>query len=114
MIVAHRGEVSLGATENSVEAIAAAIPTGADMIEVDVQWTADEEFVFWHDEFHPELSAAIHQSMFAEVQKAKVSALVEIFEVVKGSLCSWMGKQLPELQPTACALRRLAPELSLR
>lgn len=50
MIVAHRGDTSKGATENSLKAISEAMDTGADMIEIDVQQTADEVFVCYHDE----------------------------------------------------------------
>jgi glycerophosphoryl diester phosphodiesterase len=50
MIVAHRGDTSGGAIENSLKAISAAMDTGADMIEIDVQQTADEIFVCYHDE----------------------------------------------------------------
>lgn len=50
MIVAHRGDTSKGATENSLKAIGEAMETGADMIEIDVQQTADEVFVCYHDE----------------------------------------------------------------
>lgn len=50
MIVAHRGDTSQGAAENSLLAIGAALETGADMIEIDVQQTADEVFVCYHDE----------------------------------------------------------------
>src|SRR5207253_7933212 len=84
MIVAHRGDTSLGATENSVEAAAASLITGADMIEVDVQWTADEVYVCWHDESHPNLSSPIHKSLYSDVKAAGVSTLVEILELGKG------------------------------
>ena len=50
MIAAHRGDTTMHAPENSMEAIAAAMISGADMIEFDVQWTLDEEFVCYHDE----------------------------------------------------------------
>lgn len=50
MIVAHRGDTSHGAAENSLKAIGEALETGADMIEIDVQHTADEIFVCYHDE----------------------------------------------------------------
>jgi glycerophosphoryl diester phosphodiesterase len=50
MIVAHRGDTSKGAPENSLKAIAEAMQTGADMIEIDVQQTADEVFICYHDE----------------------------------------------------------------
>jgi glycerophosphoryl diester phosphodiesterase len=50
MIVAHRGDTSRGAIENSLRAIAEAMDTGADMVEIDVQQTADEVFICYHDE----------------------------------------------------------------
>ncbi len=84
MIVAHRGDTSHGAGENSVEAAVAALITGADMIEVDLQWTADEEFVCWHDETHPKLAKPIHQCFFRDVQAAGVASLIEILEACKG------------------------------
>lgn len=49
MIVAHRGDTSLGAAENSLEAFSASLLSGADMIELDVQWTKDHVFVCYHD-----------------------------------------------------------------
>ena len=83
MIIAHRGDTSLGAKENSAEAIAAALLSGADMIEFDVQWSADEEFVCWHDERHPALSLPVHQCDFKDLQKAGVASLVEIVDIGK-------------------------------
>jgi glycerophosphoryl diester phosphodiesterase len=53
MIAAHRGDTSMNVPENSVEAIAAAMISGADMIEFDVQWTLDEVFVCYHNEAIP-------------------------------------------------------------
>lgn len=84
MIIAHRGDTSLGAGENSIEAVAAALASGADMIELDLQWTADEEFVCWHDESHPALEAPIRETMFKDAQNAGITSLVEICEAVKG------------------------------
>lgn len=84
LIIAHRGDTSLGADENSVEAAASAIASGADMIEVDVQWTADEEFVCWHDERHPKLAEVVHRTMFTDVQDAGIASLIEIVETAKG------------------------------
>ena len=86
MIVAHRGDTSHGAPENSAEAAAAALITGADMIEVDVQWTADEEFVCWHDETHPNLAAPIRETMYEDVRNVGVSSLIEILEECKGKV----------------------------
>lgn len=84
MIIAHRGDTSLGARENSVEAVEAGMASGADMIEVDVQWTADEEFVCWHDESHPDLPDVLYRTTFKDAQAAHVSSLVEILTAAKG------------------------------
>src|SRR5437016_6201561 len=83
MIIAHRGDTSLGARENSVEAIAAALLSGADMIEIDIQWSADEEFVCWHDESHPLLLQPIHRTEFRDLQAVGVASLVEILDLAK-------------------------------
>ncbi|MDP4200474.1 MAG: glycerophosphodiester phosphodiesterase [Bacteroidota bacterium] len=83
MIIAHRGDTSLGARENSIEAVAAALASGADMIELDVQWTADEEFVCWHDESHRALDEPVHRTMFKDTRHAGITSLVEICEAVR-------------------------------
>src|ERR1019366_5410594 len=83
MIVAHRGDTSLGAVENSIEAIASALVSGADMIEVDVQWSADEEFVCYHDEKHPALGA-IHKAEYQKLKEHGVASLTEILTIGKG------------------------------
>jgi len=85
MIVAHRGDTSLGARENSIQAIAAGVLCGADMVEVDVQWSADEEFVCWHDESHP-FKAPIHKTLFKDLQAAGMASLIEIIETTKNKV----------------------------
>jgi glycerophosphoryl diester phosphodiesterase len=50
MICAHRGDTSHGAIENSISAIDAAIQTGAEMIEIDVQMTSDGVLICHHDD----------------------------------------------------------------
>ena len=86
MIVAHRGDTSAGAPENSVEAAAAALISGADMIEVDLQWTLDEEPVCWHDERHPKLRLPVHQTTFRDAVAAHITPLVELLELGKGKI----------------------------
>jgi glycerophosphoryl diester phosphodiesterase len=83
MIVAHRGDVSLGARENSIEAAEAAFISGADMIELDVQWSADEEFVCYHDSTIPSLNAEIASLMFNELKQGGINSLIEILEAGK-------------------------------
>lgn len=75
MISAHRGDTSRGAPENSLEAIEHGLETGADMIEVDVQWTADEVFVCYHDESVPMAdgtSRVLHQLTFRELTDLEI------------------------------------------
>lgn len=50
MICAHRGDTSLGAPENSGAAVRAAVTSGAEMVEVDVQFTTSGDIVCHHDE----------------------------------------------------------------
>jgi glycerophosphoryl diester phosphodiesterase len=50
MICAHRGDTSRGAVENSISAVDAALATGAEMIEIDVQMTSDEVLICHHDD----------------------------------------------------------------
>jgi glycerophosphoryl diester phosphodiesterase len=50
MICAHRGDTSRGATENSITAVDAALATGAEMIEIDVQMTSDNILICHHDD----------------------------------------------------------------
>jgi glycerophosphoryl diester phosphodiesterase len=83
MIVAHRGDTSLGARENSLEAAEAAFISGADMIELDVQWSADEEFVCYHDATVPSLNAEISSRMLNELKQAGIHSLLEILEAGK-------------------------------
>jgi len=50
MICAHRGDTSGGAKENSIAAVDAALATGAEMIEMDVQMTSDGVLICHHDD----------------------------------------------------------------
>jgi len=50
MICAHRGDTSRGAIENSISAVDAALATGAEMIEIDVQMTSDGVLICHHDD----------------------------------------------------------------
>jgi glycerophosphoryl diester phosphodiesterase len=84
MIVAHRGDTSLGARENSIEAAQAALISGADMIELDIQWSADEEFVCYHDALFEPLGAEVHTLTYKELKGAGITSLTEILEATKG------------------------------
>lgn len=47
-IIAHRGYVGVG-VENTISGLVSTAKAGADLIEVDIQQTADGEFVVFHD-----------------------------------------------------------------
>lgn len=49
IIVAHRGGAALG-MENSLSCIAKGIASGADMVEIDIHLTADNQLVVCHDQ----------------------------------------------------------------
>ena len=49
IVIAHRG-ASSSAPENTVAAVMAAVSSGADMVELDVQMTRDQRLVVFHDE----------------------------------------------------------------
>jgi glycerophosphoryl diester phosphodiesterase len=48
LVVAHRG-ASAGAVDNSLDAFARAIELGADMLELDVRRTADDQLIAFHN-----------------------------------------------------------------
>jgi glycerophosphoryl diester phosphodiesterase len=84
MIAAHRGDTTLGAVENTIEAIGAALISGADMVEVDVQWSEDEKFVCFHDEKHAKMDAPVHRSAHRDLKEAGIAPLLEILDIGKG------------------------------
>ena len=86
MIVAHRGDTSLGAKENSIEAVASALVSGAEMVEVDVQWSEDEEFVCYHDEVHPAIDAPVHRTEYRKLKEHGIASLTEILSVGMGKI----------------------------
>jgi glycerophosphoryl diester phosphodiesterase len=56
LLIAHRGgTISLGAPENSLAAIRGAARDGFDMVDVDVQVSADEQPVLFHDDWNETL-----------------------------------------------------------
>jgi len=49
MVCAHRGDINIYYPENSLEGFLSAILAGADMLEADLQTTADGQIVIMHD-----------------------------------------------------------------
>jgi glycerophosphoryl diester phosphodiesterase len=93
MIAAHRGATAGGLMENGLEAIEAALLSGAEMIEIDVQWTLDEIFVCYHDESVENVAGKkrlIHATNAVELLAiehdghAAVTRLADIVALAKG------------------------------
>jgi glycerophosphoryl diester phosphodiesterase len=66
LVLGHRG-ASAHATDNSIEAFELAVAHGADGVELDVRFTADEVVVLHHDADIGEMGPLIHYS-FAELR----------------------------------------------
>jgi glycerophosphoryl diester phosphodiesterase len=75
-IIAHRGDTSDGATENTIAAFAAAILAGVDMIELDVHHLRDGVVVVFHDEVIR--GSALRHLTYREVQEHASRLGVEV------------------------------------
>jgi glycerophosphoryl diester phosphodiesterase len=65
-VIAHRG-VHSGATENTMEAFAAALAAGAEMIELDVRRSGDGQLAILHD--HDRAGVALDSCSYAEFEQ---------------------------------------------
>src|SRR5947207_2601716 len=85
MICAHRGDTSHGAMENSIAAIDAALASGAEMIEIDVQMTADGEFICHHDEHLAAVDTEpVWKRTYAEIlREANTEVVPKLEEVLR-------------------------------
>lgn len=90
LIIGHRGAAGL-APENTIEAIAAGIAAGADMIELDIRTTKDGELVVIHDarllrtHGHRDSIANLTYAELAELTKDKpVPLLKEVLDAFYG------------------------------
>jgi len=85
MICAHRGDTSGGAIENSISAVDAALATGAEMIEIDVQMTSDGVLVCHHDDvLAPKDEKLIWQRTYDDLlSQTNVDALPKFGEVLR-------------------------------
>lgn len=81
MVVAHRGNSGF-APENTLIAIRQGVEAGAEMVEIDVQRTADGQLIVFHD---PVLGRTTNGS-------GKISSF-EYDELAKLDAGSWMGSQ---------------------
>lgn len=87
LIIAHRG-ASLNCPENTIPAFEAAITSGADAVELDVRWTADNHAVVVHDAavFNDGRKTAIRDLSLSELnrlssqRKAPIPTLLETLQ----------------------------------
>jgi len=93
-IIAHRGYVA-GNVENTISGLVSAANAGADLIEIDIQQTADGEFVVFHDRTLRRLAGkdgvianmtlnelktlTIHQNGYSD----KIASLEDCIEIAK-------------------------------
>jgi glycerophosphoryl diester phosphodiesterase len=80
MICAHRGDTSHGAIENSISAIEAAISSGVEMIEMDVQMTSDGVLICHHDETLEKDDAPIWKRSYSDLLLKSNEDLLPKFE----------------------------------
>ena len=73
LIVAHRGS-SGTAPENSLSAYKEAIEAGANMIEVDIQITKDNQIVAYHDYYPAGMSKKISELEFDEIKDIDIGS----------------------------------------
>jgi glycerophosphoryl diester phosphodiesterase len=83
-ILAHRGSPTSGTFENTVPAIAAALATGADGVEVDLRLTADGVLAVCHDPDLGRLTGRplpVHDTGWAELREAAAARGVALARV---------------------------------
>ena len=97
-VIAHRGS-SLDAPENTLPAIHRALDDGADMVELDVRLTADEQVVLYHDSTLQRLTGDPRR--LGELER---EALVG-FDVGSWFGDAYVGERIPGLDEALAAVR---------
>ena len=110
-VIAHRGLTSRYA-ENTLDAFAAAVATGADGIELDVRASADNVLVVHHDSvlspqsgFGP--SSTIRSLRFAELRNEivggeNVPTLDEVLRLIAGTVKVYVEVKAPDIEAVVC------------
>ncbi len=88
LVVAHRGS-SGTAPENTISAFRQALESGAKMVEIDIQITADNKFVVYHDFVPPGHIKRISELNFVEIKDIDIGSAY-------GSI--YAGEKIPLLQ----------------
>lgn len=108
LVLGHRG-VSAYAVSNSIEAFELAVAHGADGVELDVRFTADEVVVLQHDADIGEMGPLIHHD-FATVRShhPEIPTLDEAFAVLGDLIVNVEIKNFP-MDPDYDPTHRMAP-----
>ncbi len=86
-VVAHRGVHTNGITENTFEAFEAAVNSGAEMIELDVRRTANQELVILHDHKLGQVTLADHSlDQFEALTGRRPPLLSEVLDWARGRI----------------------------
>jgi glycerophosphoryl diester phosphodiesterase len=88
LVVAHRGS-SGTAPENTISAFRQALDSGAKMVEIDIQITADNKFVVYHDFVPPGHDKRISELNFDEIKDIDIGSAY-------GNI--YAGEKIPLLQ----------------
>lgn len=87
-VIAHRG-ASWDERENTLPAFERAIAVGADYVELDVQMSADDALVVFHDldlDRLTPLSGPLRRRSLAELREVGVPTLAEVLELTDGRI----------------------------
>jgi glycerophosphoryl diester phosphodiesterase len=114
IVIAHRG-ASASEPENTLRAFALAIKQGAQMIELDLHLTADNQVVVIHDpvlDHTTNRTGRIDQQTLAEIKKAdagkgeRVPTLAETFDLTLGKVRLYLEIKDPRAAPETLRLIR--------
>lgn len=87
LVIAHRGSHGAGIIENTLAAFQQAVALGADMIELDVRRTADDELVVFHDyKVGREEVVSLTLEALRERARTDVPRLTEVLEWASGRI----------------------------
>eukprot|EP00602_Paraphysomonas_sp_CaronLab_P006862 CAMPEP_0185022208 /NCGR_PEP_ID=MMETSP1103-20130426/4938_1 /TAXON_ID=36769 /ORGANISM="Paraphysomonas bandaiensis, Strain Caron Lab Isolate" /LENGTH=313 /DNA_ID=CAMNT_0027554179 /DNA_START=35 /DNA_END=973 /DNA_ORIENTATION=+ len=111
-VIAHRGSREEGLTENTIAAFDDAAKVGADIIELDVWLTKDEEVVVFHDDTLTRMTNGASDKCISELNYSDLPDLVpsseQSYRVTEYDEHKW--KKIPLLRGVLAAL---PPDVSL-
>ena len=107
LAVAHRGD-PIAHPENTLEAFAAAVDAGADMIELDVRTTADGALVLLHDETLDRVwgvARSVVDMTVAETRALGIPELHEALDAIDVQVMLDYNEALTRVEPALAAVR---------